>query len=55
MMPNTQLMREMMIAATSPHQKSSTRSPQFQKLVSHAVSHSRKALMTSPIRPSVRM
>ena len=55
MMPKTQLMSEMMIAATTPHQKSSTRSPQLQKLVIHAVSHSRNALMRRPIRPSVRM
>ncbi len=55
MIPNTQLMSEMMIAATTPHQKSSTRRPQLQKLVIQAVSHSRNALMMSPIRPSVRM
>ncbi len=55
MMPKTQLMSEMMIAATTPHQKSSTRRPQLQKLVIHAVSHSRNALMIRPIRPSVRM
>ena len=55
MMPKTQLMSEMMIAATTPHQKSSTRSPQLQKLVIQAVSHSRNALMMRPISPSVRM
>ena len=55
MMPKTQLISEMMIAATTPHQKSSTRSPQLQKLVIQAVSHSRKALMMRPISPSVRM
>ncbi len=55
MMPKIQLMSEMMIAATTPHQKSSTRSPQLQKLVIQAVSHSRNALMMRPIKPSVRM
>ena len=55
MMPKIQLMSEMMIAATTPHQKSSTRRPQLQKLVIQAVSHSRNALMMRPIRPSVRM
>ena len=55
MMPKIQLMSEMMIAATTPHQKSSTRRPQLQKPVIQAVSHSRNALMMRPIRPSVRM
>ena len=51
MMPKTQLMSEMMIAATTPHQKSSTRRPQLQKLVIQAVSHSRKRVDDEPDQP----
>ena len=54
-MPMSQLMTEISRAATTPHQKSSTRRPQSHHCVNHAVSHSRKPLITSEIRPSVRM
>lgn len=55
MMPNTQLISEMMRAATTPSQKLPSDRPQPHHWVIHAVIHSSSPLMTSEMRPSVRM